>query len=53
MYALIGMAKLNGLDAEAYLRYVLGRIAQHLINRINDLLPCNVAGDLPSFVANA
>ena len=48
MYALIGAAKLNGLDPEACLCYVLVRIAEHLINRNNDLLPWNLAGDLSS-----
>jgi hypothetical protein len=32
-------AKLNAVDPQAWLADVLGRIAEHPINRIDDLLP--------------
>jgi transposase len=41
MYSLIETAKLNGLDSEAYLRDIIGRIADHPINRVAELLPWN------------
>jgi hypothetical protein len=42
IYSLLGSAKLNGIDPEAYLISVLRRIPDHPINRISELLPWNL-----------
>jgi transposase len=46
LYSLIGTAKLNGIDPAFYLRTVLATISVHPINRIQELLPWNIAASL-------
>ncbi len=42
-YTLIETAKLSGVDPQAWLTSVLGRIADHMITRIDELLPWRYA----------
>jgi len=53
IYSLIGSAKFNGLDPEAYLREVLTRISDHPITHIEELLPWQIAASLPPAIEPA
>ena len=49
MYSLIETAKLNGINPQAYLAHVLTHIGEHKINRIDELLPWNVADKIAAW----
>jgi len=53
MYSLIGSCKLNKIDPESYLRYAFEHIADHPINRIDELLPWNVSLSQPASMSRA
>lgn len=42
LYSLIGTCRLNGVEPEAWLRYVLSHIQDWPVNRLRDLLPWKV-----------
>ncbi|HTT03274.1 MAG TPA: IS66 family transposase [Steroidobacteraceae bacterium] len=48
IYSLIGSARLNDLEPEAYLRFVIERIVDYPIGRLEELLPWNVVAQLRS-----
>ena len=51
MYSLIVTAKMNDVDPQAWLTDVLARIAEHPVQRIDELLPCIPPPDTALFVA--
>lgn len=44
-YTLIETAKMNGVDPQAWLSWVLARIADHKITRLDELLPWRYAAE--------
>ena len=46
MYSIIETCRLNHIDPQRYLQYVLERIAEHPINRIEELLPWHLGPQL-------
>ena len=51
MYSLIGTAKHNNTDPQAWLGDVLARIAEHPVSRLDDLLPWNWCKPNPALAA--
>jgi transposase len=53
MYSLIVSAKMNDIDPQAWLAYVLARIAAHPAHRLDELLPWNWKVEAPATTAVA
>ena len=53
IYSLIGTARLNDINPQDYLTYVIERIADHPINRVDELLPWNLTSELAAFRVRA
>ena len=45
-FTLIETAKLNGVDPQAWLTWVLERVADHKINRLDELMPWNYSPEV-------
>jgi hypothetical protein len=52
MYTLIGTAKLNDVDPQAWLADVLERMANHPIHRLHELLPWNWRPTTPAAISS-
>lgn len=52
LYSLIQTARLNAVDPQAWLADVLARIAEHPVNRIDELLPWNWRFQKAALTAN-
>ena len=51
MYSLIGTAKLNGVDPQAWLADVIARISDMPVSRLHELLPWNWSTETPQVKA--
>jgi transposase len=53
IYSLLGTAQLNGVEVEAYLKLLMERLPDHPVNRVDELLPWNVADQIPALKSAA
>lgn len=53
IYSLLGTARLNDINPQDYLTYIIERIADHPINRVDELLPWNLTSELDAIRARS